>query len=344
MLNSHNLYLSRLRSLCLLALLVGAPQWASAHQLGAALIKVAALNTPVAGQLEIRTELHAPVDTNGRPPTVFVEVGNDCTTLGQNSRADDDEVVRYWWGQCKDFFIGRELTVLGLSAQTPDAILVVEYPADEIAHFTLNQKLNRVTIPAPTEAAVQPAVSQYFEMGVAHIWSGYDHLLLVLLLCLLASGKQLVWVVTSFTLAHSISLAGATLWQWQLPSQPVEAVIALSLVSLAAECLRRHRNPNYQSISLSQPALMAFIFGLIHGLGFAGALAEVGLPSETQWLALLLFNLGVETGQLAFIATMMVVYRMLQTTIIVQALPNIKPPMLYSIGGLSAFWLWQRLL
>lgn len=315
-----------------------------AHQLGTALVKVTASAGIEAGHQQIEIELHAPVDNNGRPPSVFAELEPNCETLSHNSRALREEVLRFWLGQCANGIEGRSLKITGLNAQTPDAMLVVQYASGEQAHFTLNRSLNHITIPALKEAPVAPPVKHYLAMGVEHIASGYDHLLLVLLLCLIASGARLLWVITSFTLAHSAALFTAIVWQWQLPAQPVEAMIALSLMLLAAECLRRHNDHKYQSLTLSKPALMAFLFGLIHGLGFAGALTAVGLPEDAAWQALLLFNLGVELGQLAFIAVLLIAYRILSSTIVVQALPNIKPPMLYGIGGLSAFWFFQRLL
>lgn len=316
---------------------------AEAHQLGAALIKVKAAAATQSDLNEIQIELHAPIDSNGRPPAVFAELGADCKTLNSHSEAFGDEVIRYWRGQCPNGLEGRILTVSGLNPQTPDAMLMVQYAGGRQAHFTLNRQLKRVTIPTLEQAPAAAPVRHYLTMGVEHIASGYDHLLLVLLLCLIARGAKILWLVTSFTLAHSLTLLSATLWQWQLPAQPVEAMIALSLVLLSAECLRQHNNPAYQSLTLNKPALMAFVFGLIHGLGFAGALSAVGLPDGAAWQALLLFNLGVEIGQLGFVALLLLCYQILSSTIIVQALANLKPPMLYGIGGLSAFWLWQRL-
>ncbi len=146
----------------------------------------------------------------------------------------------------------------------------------------------------------------YFVLGVEHILLGIDHLLFVLgLLLLVGSPKRLIVTVTAFTVAHSITLAAATLGFVHVPQAPVEAVIALSVMFVAAEILRAAQGR--ASLTARAPWLVAFVFGLLHGLGFAGALREVGLPQTDIPLALLFFNVGVEVGQLAFIAAVVAV-------------------------------------
>lgn len=311
---------------------------ASAHQLGAALIKVQALP-----QQQISVELHAPLDAAGRPPAIATILGDDCNTVSHGSHAEARAVVRHWLQQCQADFAPRTIKVTGLNAQTPDALMVVDYASGEIVHLSANRQNPTVSIPL-ADAAEPPALKHYLPMGFTHIAGGYDHLILVLLLCLMARSKQLLWVVTSFTLAHSASLALATLGHIQAPALVVESCIALSLMLLAAELLRQVKDSSYSSITLRYPAAMAFTFGLIHGLGFAGALAETGLPDDAAWQALLLFNIGVELGQLAFVAVLLSLYAIASSTVARQVLPKIKPPMLYGIGGLAAFWFWQRLL
>ena len=156
--------------------------------------------------------------------------------------------------------------------------------------------------------AVNPSPLQvfktYVQLGVEHILTGVDHLLFVLCLILLVrSIRKLLATVTAFTVAHSITLAAATLGLVNVPAAPVEATIALSIVFLASELLRA---PTRRSaITQTYPWLVAFSFGLLHGLGFAGALAEIGLPHGEIPLALFSFNVGVELGQLAFIAAVL---------------------------------------
>jgi len=176
--------------------------------------------------------------------------------------------------------------------------------------------------------------------GVDHILSGYDHLAFVLALILIVSGwRRLLLTVTCFTLAHSITLAAATLGLLWVPGPPIEATIALSILFLASELVKLERG--HTSLTVRYPWVVAFVFGLLHGLGFAGALAEVGLPSQEIPLALLMFNLGVELGQLMFIAGILLLIEILRRIhkpwpMWMRQLPA------YGIGGLAAFWVIER--
>ena len=141
----------------------------------------------------------------------------------------------------------------------------------------------------------------YLRLGIEHILGGVDHLLFVLALVILVrEWRRVAITVTAFTIAHSITLAAATLGYVHVPAQPVEATIALSIVLVAVEIVNARRGR--PSLTARWPWLVAFAFGLLHGFGFAGALSEVGLPQHAIPLALLFFNLGVEVGQLAFVA------------------------------------------
>lgn len=180
----------------------------------------------------------------------------------------------------------------------------------------------------------------YTVLGIDHILSGYDHLAFVLVLLLIVSGwRRLLLTVTSFTLAHSITLAAATLGLLWLPGPPIEATIALSILFLASELVKVRRG--YTSLTARYPWVVAFVFGLLHGFGFAGALAEVGLPQNEIPLALLMFNVGVEMGQLMFIAVILVLIEILRR--IYKEWPAwIEQLPAYCIGGLAAFWLIER--
>ena len=180
----------------------------------------------------------------------------------------------------------------------------------------------------------------YTTLGIDHILSGYDHLTFVLALLLIVSGwRRLLLTVTSFTLAHSITLATATLELLHLSGPPIEATIALSILFLASELVKVNRG--YTSLTVRYPWIVAFVFGLLHGFGFAGALAEVGLPHNEVPLALLMFNLGVELGQLMFIAIMLVLIEVLHRIRTEWPAWSRQLPA-YGIGGLAAFWLIQR--
>ena len=141
----------------------------------------------------------------------------------------------------------------------------------------------------------------YLVLGVEHILAGIDHLLFVLaLLLIVRGGKRILLTITAFTVAHSITLVAATLGWVRVPGPPVEAIIALSIVFVAAEIVHGLRGK--PGLTARAPWVVAFTFGLLHGFGFAGALAEVGLPEKAIPVALLMFNVGVEIGQLLFVA------------------------------------------
>jgi hydrogenase/urease accessory protein HupE len=180
----------------------------------------------------------------------------------------------------------------------------------------------------------------YTELGVDHILSGFDHLTFVLALLLIVSGaRRLLITVTAFTLAHSITLAAATLGVMWVPGPPIEATIALSILFLASELVKVNRGE--PSLTAKLPWIVAFVFGLLHGFGFAGALSDVGLPQNEVPLALLMFNVGVEIGQLLFIAVSLVVIMALgrlrrEWPAWAQQVPA------YAVGGIAAFWFIER--
>jgi hydrogenase/urease accessory protein HupE len=186
-------------------------------------------------------------------------------------------------------------------------------------------------------------VRTYTLLGIEHILTGFDHLLFVLALILIVRGtRRLLVTITAFTIAHSITLALATLGVVHIPGPPVEATIALSIVFVAAEILRLRQGR--ESLASRKPWIVAFTFGLLHGLGFAGALAEVGLPQKSIPLALLFFNVGVEIGQLLFISAVFALtaaarraWRGRPTPAWGGALAS------YVIGGMASFWLVERI-
>jgi hydrogenase/urease accessory protein HupE len=184
----------------------------------------------------------------------------------------------------------------------------------------------------------------YTVLGIEHILTGLDHLLFVLALLILVQGtRRLIATITAFTLAHSLTLFAATLGWLNVPGPPVEAVIALSIVFVAGEIV--HARQGRPGLTQRRPWIVAFSFGLLHGLGFAGALAEVGLPPLSIPMALLFFNVGVEIGQLIFIAAVLgaiAVARRIARRLKFDA-PSWwwrVPP--YAIGGIASFWVLQR--
>jgi hydrogenase/urease accessory protein HupE len=198
----------------------------------------------------------------------------------------------------------------------------------------------------PTQPSRLEVARTYFLLGVEHILSGIDHLAFVLALLILLAGRwrRLFWTVTAFTLAHSITLAAATLGFVRIATGPVEAVIALSIVFVAMEIV--HARQGRPGLTEQYPWVVAFTFGLLHGFGFAGALAQIGLPQNSIPIALLFFNVGVEIGQLFFIASVFAVIalgRRIERRINVPhpAWAWALPP--YAIGSLAVFWVIQRI-
>lgn len=190
---------------------------------------------------------------------------------------------------------------------------------------------------ADDERGMAEIAQAYTVLGVEHILSGFDHLLFVAgLLFLVGFNRRLLWTITAFTVAHSVSLGCSALGWVTLRSPPVEATIAVSIVLVAAEALHTR-----QTLSRRWPALVAFLFGLVHGLGFAGALKEIGLPQQHLLMALFTFNVGVEAGQLMAVAAAWLVYRAwLRWPLWVHA----RAAALYGIGSLAAYWSWLRVV
>lgn len=194
--------------------------------------------------------------------------------------------------------------------------------------------------------SVLAAAKRYTLLGIEHILAGIDHLLFVLaLLLIVRGGWPLVKTISAFTIAHSITLGLATLGFLNISSAPVEATIALSIVFLCVEIIhaQQDRRPG---IAYTRPWLVAFLFGLLHGLGFAGALSEIGLPPSEIPIALLFFNVGVEMGQLIFVFTVLAVLLLLKKT--VKAVNNASFALqferftVYAIGTIASYWLIER--
>ena len=194
-------------------------------------------------------------------------------------------------------------------------------------------------------ASLGSLATRYLQLGAEHILLGIDHLLFVLgLLLLQGLAVQGFWkllkTITAFTVAHSITLAFAVLGVFPVPGAPIEVLIALSIIFLAREILMGQRGQ--QSLAHSKPWILAFVFGLVHGFGFAGALGELGLSNADIPLALLFFNLGVEAGQVAFICGLIVV-NLLIRKYLSQLLFSVQRGLAYGLGGIATFWFMQRL-
>src|SRR5436190_6342996 len=244
-------------------------------------------------------------------------------------------------------FIGQAVSIEGLSATSTDVLVRIESLEGAIQTERLSPTKTSFVIQAvPGSGEV---ATTYLRLGVEHILFGFDHLLFVLALVILVRDwRRVAITVTAFTIAPSATLAAATLGFVNVPGPPVEATIALSIMLVAVEILNARRGK--PSLTARLPWLVAFSFGLLHGFGFAGALAEVGLPQHAIPVALLFFNVGVEVGQLIFVAAVLSLIRLLfhaaskqlHPVHVQRTLDRLDITIAYGIGAVSAYWLLER--
>jgi HupE / UreJ protein len=240
---------------------------------------------------------------------------------------------------CEGGLGGKTLAVAGLEATLTDVLVRIELTDGRTITELLRPGRPRFTVAAAGTTAV---ALTYLGLGVEHILLGVDHLLFVLGLLLLVGGRgwRLLQTITAFTIGHSVSLAVATLGVIEVPAPPLNAAIALSIVFLAGEVVRARRGE--ASLAVRQPAIVAGAFGLVHGLGFATALTGLGLSFAALPAALLFFNVGVEVGQVAFVALILGLvasWRALD----VRWPAWIAPVPVYAMGIVAGLWFAQRL-
>ena len=271
--------------------------------------------------------------------SLAVRFPEGCTTREPPRRIDaGGAITERWQVECGGGLFGETVAVEGLAATLTDVLARVERSDG-------SSQVVRLTPTAPAfvvAAATRPleVAATYVWLGIEHIWLGIDHLLFVLGLLILVQGRRrLIGTITAFTVAHSLTLAAATLGVVRLAQAPVEAVIALSIVFVAGEIV--HEQQGRSGWTRRWPWLVAYSFGLLHGFGFAGALREVGLPEQAIPLALLCFNVGVEIGQLLFLAAALPVIAWIRRTRFASFAWAGRVPA-YGIGGLAAFWTIER--
>jgi hydrogenase/urease accessory protein HupE len=253
-------------------------------------------------------------------------------------------VIQRWRARCPQGLVGQPIRIENLSHTLTDAI--VRFEPLEGSPRTLRVRPEDPVAVIPARQAWTEVAGTYFVLGVEHILLGFDHLLFVLALLLLVRDvKRLVGAITAFTVAHSLTLAGTTFGWVKLPSAPVEATIALSIMFVAVEIMRVRAGQ--ASLTARLPWIASFAFGLLHGFGFAGALREIGMPEDAAPLALLFFNLGVEAGQLTFIAAVLALMFLWRRF----APAGIRTPQVdtiawrapvYLIGAMAAYWFIER--
>ena len=275
-----------------------------------------------------------------RQPSASVQFPDQTQTISApRVTAQDGVWTQRWDIQFAGGLAGQTIAIQGLGASVTEVIARVERLDGTSQVETLPSERPDFTVAVP--AGTGAVAWSYLTLGVEHILGGVDHLLFVLALLLIVRGtRRIIATITAFTVAHSVTLAAATLGWLHVPGPPVEALIALSIVFVAGEVIHGRRgNPG---LTQRAPWLVAFSFGLLHGFGFAGALAEIGLPQAAIPVALLSFNVGVELGQLLFVAAMWMLRRLLLRGAIARS--NWAPlAAAYGIGSVAAFWTIERI-
>jgi hydrogenase/urease accessory protein HupE len=273
--------------------------------------------------------------------------GEFLWTWAANERPVADELSVHWPDACQadeavvhcgEAGLRGTLEVAGVGNTFSAAMVKVYWLDGQSRVYTLTSAQPKVQLfgSAEDQRGMGELARAYTVLGVEHILSGYDHLAFVLaLLFLVGFNKRLLLTITAFTAAHSMTLALSALGLLTLRPPPVEATIALSIMLVAGEALHKE-----MTLSKRWPAVVAFLFGLVHGLGFAGALKEIGLPQKHLSVALLTFNVGVELGQLLVVGISFAIYKALSRS---PQFVAARTPALYAIGGLAAFWSIERI-
>ena len=228
---------------------------------------------------------------------------------------------------------GTTLGFAGIEAGPTEVVVVLERADGSVVVHVASERAPLITFAAePSATAAVSVVADYVDLGARHIFAGVDHLAFLLALLLLVSGpRRLLATVTGFTLAHSLTLAAVVLGWVSVAVAPVEAAIAASIVMVAAEACRKR-----QTVTRRAPYVAAIAFGLLHGFGFAGGLTAAGLPADHVPAALLGFNVGVELGQLAFVAVAIIAARLLQPG------PRVRAAVAYAVGTAAFAWTIER--
>lgn len=276
-----------------------------------------------------------------QPMDIYPRFPESCRNLTEPVLRASDVAIERWLISCGECGLAKQTIVIGGLVNTMTDTLV----RLELADGSMHTSVLRPAAPSwrvPETPSRLEVAKSYLGLGVEHILGGFDHLLFVLgLLLIVRSTRILIKTITAFTIAHSVTLTMAALGFVHVPQTPVEAVIALSILFLATELVKQQRGE--VGLTSRAPWLVALSFGLLHGFGFAGALSEIGLPQTEIPLALLFFNVGVEIGQLMFVAAVLVVQLFIRKIKLkwpawAEQLPA------YGIGSLAAFWFIQRAL
>ncbi|MGI9509059.1 MAG: HupE/UreJ family protein [Geminicoccaceae bacterium] len=317
-----------------IASLLGGMVGASAHEIRPALLEIEERQPglfDVVWKVPVRGD--AIPDIQPVFPAFMEQIGRTTTEMLPGTKLE-----RSTYNANGKPIVGETLRIDRLSTMQIDVLVRLSL-ADGSTHSTILRP-DTPSFLVPVKASKSEVAWSYWRMGMVHILEGVDHLLFVLaLLILITNFWNLLKTVTAFTVAHSLTLALASLGMVNVPPAPTEAIIALSIVFLAAEILRKYAGET--TLTMRYPWAVACFFGLFHGLGFAGALTNIGLPAHEIPLALLMFNVGVETGQILFIVTVVALLELLRR--IAWPLPEGARQLVpYAIGGIAAFWTIER--
>lgn len=315
-----------------------APLVARAHPLAPSLLE---LRQAPDGRFAVRwkSSAYRPTGTDVAP-----QLPEWCTRVGAETAQDGPTFVdRRFVVDCGERGLhAATVGVSDLDVSSTLALLRVELADGRVIRALLDG--SHPTFEIPERESRRDVALGYLKLGGEHLLTGLDHLLFLLCLCLLVRERRaLLWTISAFTAGHSVTLTLATLGLVHFPQPAAEAGIALSIVLLAAELLRDEDAAHGARASWMRrrPWGMAFAFGLLHGLGFAGALGALGLPAGEIPLALLAFNLGIELGQLAFVVALLAVAWLARPLLARLPSGSIRVPA-YAIGALAAFWFWSR--
>ena len=261
-------------------------------------------------------------------------------------------IVSSWTLGCDQLgdsgLVGQRLGVAGLAENQASAMVMLTLRDGRYYQSVVNAENSDFLVPlAPSQTKV---MTEYPVLGIEHIWGGVDHLMFVFgLLLLVGGGSRLLWTITAFTVGHSMTLAVVTLVTLDYPVSLIEFAIALSVFVLALELARGDTSDtktNVRNVLRRYPWWLAGGFGLLHGMGFAGALAEIGLPQNYIPLALLFFNIGIEIGQIAFLLLVIGAWWLINHAVIMRQVTinreRLMPIPVYALGGLSAMWCIER--
>ncbi len=337
MASANHTAMSRPRVLCALLaglLVVALPAAALAHRLAPALLELFERED---GRVEVRFKLPAEQPSGAElrpllPPQCVAEAPPEATPEGTG-------VVLHWFVRCgEDGLVGSQVALQGLAASGSNALLRIELADGRRLRAVLHA--GEPAFPVPSRESRKDVLRGYGRLGALHILTGFDHLLFVFgLVLLVRGGRSLVATVTAFTAGHSVTLSLAALGFVHFPSAWIEVWIAATILWLAAELAPPEPDP--RRLMRRAPWAMAGAFGLLHGLGFAGALAEVGLPEGEIPLALFAFNVGIEIGQLAFVALVLAAGRILRGPL-TRAPGWLARAPVTAMGALAAYWCLER--